>query len=795
MLNELRYALRTLRKNPSFAAVAVLTLALGIGANTAMFSVVYGVLLRALDYPNAARIVQLSTSQRGRTFARMTGPDVVDIRADASALEQVSFYSGGEMGIQAADHAEFAGIHLVTTNFFSVFGVAPAFGRGFDADDAQRGAIVSLPFAQRNFGSGPAALGQTIRMEGVAYAIVGVAPAGFNFPRDAQVWLATATRPWSMERSAYNFRAVALMRPGVSIDAANAQLQTIAARLQTAFPDANKEKTFLAVPLQEQLVGPVRATLYFLMGAVSLVLLIACANVANLLLARATARQREMAVRAALGATRAALARQLLAESGVLALAGGALGLLLAFAGTRVLTQATTQQVGLPRLDDIRVNWMVLAFAIAVSLVASVLFGVSPAWQAAKADVNDALKHGGRGLAGSSGRVRDALVVAQVALSFALAIGAGLLFRSFLALTSVDLGFRTQGMLVMYAHDPARTLDDFLQAGRFFEQAVGELKKLPGVTSAGAAMGVPTGQYGSNGGYVVDGQDFFDRRNGLAQATFSLSGPGYFSTMGIPLLRGRDFTPGDGYDRPSVAIISESLARQSFPGQDPIGHTIMCGLEKPKWMTVVGVVADTRQDSPASSLGPTLYMPLLQYPFHANELQVVLRSDVPPASLVEPVRARMHALNPDVATRFTTLEAMVSSSIATPRLRVLLVGLFAGLALLLAMAGMYGVMTYVTTERIPEFGVRMALGASPRSVLALVLRRAAQMAVAGVALGMALALSAARLMDAMLFGLHATDALTYAGVLAAVTPIVVLAAAIPAWRAARADPVVALCNE
>ena len=799
MVDELRYALRLLKNNPSFAAIAVLTLALGIGANTAMFSVVNGVLLQPLDYPNASRIVQLNTfyPQRGRSFPRVTGPDIVDIRADALALEQVSFYYGGEMGVQMAGHAEFVGTYLVTPNFFAVFGVAPTFGRGFEANDVQRGAIVSLRFAERNFGSGAAALGQTLHMERVGYEIVGVVPAAFRFPRtnEAHVWLATSPRPQSMERTAYNYRAVALVRSGLTLDAVDAQLQTIGARLQAAFPDANKDKSFLAVPLQEQLVGPVRATLYFLMSAVSMVLLIACANVANLLLARATARQREMAVRAALGATRTAIARQLLVESCVMSLAGGALGLLLAFVGTRVLTQASAQQVGLPRLADIQVNWIVFAFALGVSLLANFLFGTSPAWQAAKADVNDALKQGGRGLAGSSSRLRNALVVMQVALSFALAIGAGLLFRSFLALNDVDLGYRTQGMLVMYAHDPARTLNDFLQAGRFFENAVEQMKQMPGVTGAAAAMGVPTGQYGSNGGYVVDGQDFRQHLGNLPQAIFSLAGPGYFSTMGIPLRRGRDFSSSDSYDRQFVAIISESLARQSFGGQDPIGHTIMCGLESPKWMTVVGVVADVRQESPASSPGPTLYMPLLQYPYHGNEVQVVMRSAVSPTSLIGPVRGKMRSLNPEIATRFTTMEAMVSSSIATPRLRMMLVGLFAGLALLLAMTGMYGVMSYVATQRIPEFGVRIALGASPRNVLLLVLGRAVQMALLGVVVGLAVAFSAARVMNTMLFGLKATDAITYAGVLLAVTPIVVLAAAVPAWRAARADPVAALRSE
>jgi predicted permease len=639
-------------------------------------------------------------------------------------------------------------------------------------------------------------------LEGVAYQIVGIVPGSFRFPRAAEVWMAVSPQPdkaWGENRTAYNYQAVGLLRPDSSLDAANAQLDTIGARLQEAFPQDNKDKTFVGVTLQEQLVGQVRAMLYFLMVFVSLVLLIACANVANLLLARAAGRRREMAVRAALGATRAAIARQLLMESGVLALAGGALGLLLAFLGTRLLTQATAQQVGLPRVADIHVDWIVLVFAVGVSLLSSFLFGLNPALQATKVDLNDALKQGGRGFAASSNRLRNALVVTQVALSFALAIGAGLLFRSFLALNSVNLGYRTQSMLVMYAHDPAHTLNDYLQAGRLLDNAVEQMKQIPGVSSAAAAMGLPTGKYGSNGGYVVDGQDFDQHRAALPQATFSLSGPGYFSTMGIPLLRGRDFQPGDAYDHPFVAIISESLARQSFAGQDPVGHTVQCGLDSPNWMTIVGVVADVRQESPASSPGPTLYMPLLQHPYHGNEVQVVMRTAVSPTSLIDQARRNMRGLNPEIATQFTTMEAMMSDSIATPRLRMILAGLFAGLAILLAMAGMYGVMSYVTTQRIPEFGVRMALGASQRNVLALVLGRAAQLTMAGVAAGLALALalafSATRVVNAMLFGLKATDVITYSGILLAVTPIVLLAAAIPAWRASRVDPMVALRNE
>jgi putative ABC transport system permease protein len=798
MLHELRYAIRTLKSRPSFTAIALVTLALGIGANTAMFSVVDGVLLRPLDYPNADRIVQLNTWRRARPIPRLTGPDLADIARAASRFEQVGFYFGGEVGVQMPHHADFAPTYFVSPNFFTVFGVEPTIGRTFTPEDARRAAVIGASLAARSFGSATSALGRTLRVEGVAYQVVGIMPERFRFPTEAQVWLAIDPQPgppWGVSRTAYNYRAVALLERGSTIEAATAELDTIAARLQATFPDANTDKTFRAVPLQEQLVGPVRTTLYFLMGAVSLVLAIACANVANLLLARAATRQREIAVRAALGASRVRIVRQLLVESGVLAIAGGMLGWILAVAGTRVLTQATAQQVGLPRLADIQVNWLLFAVALGTSLVASAIFTSMPAWHAARIDSTDALKSAGRGLTGSSGRVRNALVVIQVALSLALAIGAGLLFRSFVGLTHVDLGFRTEQMLVMYAHRPARTLPEYLQAGRQLESAVERVAQISGVTSAAAAMGVPTGQYGSNGGYVVDGEEFRPGSN-LPQAIFSLAGPGYFSTMGIPLRRGRDFTTADGYDRPFVAIISESLARQSFPGQDPIGHTILCGLDgSPRWMTIVGVVADTRQDSPASSLAATLYMPLLQHPFHANDVQVVMRTAVAPESLVEPVRLAMRSLDRETATKFTTMDAMVSNSIATPRLRTMLIVLFAGLALVLAMAGMYGVMSYITIERIPEFAVRIAVGASPAGVLALVLSRAAWLAAAGVAIGLALAYAAAGVLNTMLFGLSATDVGTYAWVLLAVTPLVMLAAAIPAWRAARTDPLAALRNE
>jgi predicted permease len=410
-------------------------------------------------------------------------------------------------------------------------------------------------------------------------------------------------------------------------------------------------------------------------------------------------------------------------------------------------------------------------------------------------DLHDVLKSRGK-LGGSSPRLRNALVVAQIALSFVLVIGAGLLLRSFLTLTNVQLGYRTEGILVMYAHAPARSLEEYVGVGRLFETLREQLNGLPGVTSVAAAMGLPTGQYGMSGSYAVEGKHRFGSGQTLPQAGVRLASPAYFQTMGIPLIGGREFSPGDQYDSPFVVIVSQALARQSFPNEDPIGRRLQCGLDAPsKWMTIVGVVGDVRQQSPASAPAPALYMPLKQHPYFANELQVVVRAAVPPESLIAPVRQRVRAMNPEVAMKFTSMDTMVADTIAKPRFRMLLIGVFAALALLLAVAGVYGVMNYVVTLRTPEFGLRVALGATAGSVVRLVLGRALRLAAAGLATGLALSLAAGSLISSMLFGLTPTDAITYAIVVAAVTPAILLAAAIPAWRATRVDPLTALREE
>ncbi|HEV2689127.1 MAG TPA: ABC transporter permease, partial [Bryobacteraceae bacterium] len=735
-----------------------------------------------------------SWKQTGKTTLRLTGGDLVDIRGNGQIFDALSCYFGGEMGVQLAGRAEFTPAFFVNSEFFDILGVPPLYGHAFDGPGQ---AAVSLAFAERNFGDGSKALGRTLSIENKSYEIAGVLPAGFDFPRKADVWVPAPNTPENLNRTAYNYPTIARLKRGVTVDAAQAGLATIGSRLASAYLDSNRDKSFTAIPLRDRLVGPVRAMLYFLMGAVALVLLIACTNVADLMLARATARSREMVLRTALGAGRWDIIRPLLVESLVLALFGGAVGLLFALFGTEALARVSANSVPLPRLTEIHLDRLVLVFVSAVSVLSSLLFGLTPAWQASRVDLHDSLKQGSRGVAGGrSPNLRNALVVAQIALSLVLAIGAGLLLRSFAALNSVPLGYRTEGILVMYAHAPAHSLEEMLGVGRLFEDLFTRIGSIRGVTSVGGAMGLPAGQYGSNGGYAVEGKHTFGAGQHLPHADFSLASPGYFATMGIPLVRGRDFSPRDEYSKPWVAVISESLARQSFPNEDPIGKRLQTGLESSgKWMTIVGVVGDVRQDSPASAPGPTIYMPLKQQPYHANEVQVVVRTSTDPASLTAPVREQVRALNPEIAMKFTTMKTAVADSIAQPRFRTVLLGAFAGLALLLAMVGVYGVMSYVITQRTPEFGLRVALGATPADVVGLVLGRTLRLAVLGLAIGLALSVALSRVMTTMLFGLKPTDPATYAAVALAVMPVILLASAIPAWRATRIDAMTALREE
>jgi putative ABC transport system permease protein len=794
-----RYALRSLAKNRLFAAVAILTLAVGIGATTAIFSVVNGVLLRPLPYAEADRIVSLGTraTDTGREFPRLTGGDLIDLRATADRFDALSAYWGGEIGVQLAGTGEFAGVYFVEPSFFRAFSVAASDGRTFTPADREQAAVVARGFATRLFGSPDRALGKTLNVEDHAYEIVGVLPAGFAAPRATDVWLPLPPLPAiALNRTAFNFQAIARLAPGVSLEQAQAQLNALGTRLALAYPESNRSRTFSIVPLRDRLVAGTRSTLYLLLGAVLLVLLIACVNVANLLLARATTRSHEIALRAALGAGRWRIVRQLATESLLLAAVGGGLGVALAYAGTAELLRLAPDT--LPRLNEVGIDWRVLAFAGVCSTLASLVFGLAPAWQAARVDPHAGLRDGSpRGaIGGRSSRLRAALVVGEVAMSFALAVNAGLLLRSFVALTQADLGFRPGSVLVVTAHRPASSQQEYVRVARFFSRMDAEFSSMPGVTAVGATMGLPTGQYGSNGYYSVEGRPALDSSSRRPHSGFGLASPGYFAALGVPLLRGRDFGDADGYDAPFVAIVNQALARETFPGEDPIGRRVRCGLDAPdKWMTIVGVVGDVRQDSPATPPEPQLYMPLQQHPYHANEVHVVLRTSVAPSALVPAVRARMLRLTPQTALRFATLDDMVGASIGTPRFRTYLVGGFAALALLLAMAGVYGVTAYLTAQRTREFGVRVALGAQRREVFALVLGRVARLAVLGLLLGAGLSVVGGRLVASLLFGLQPLDVATYAAALVLLASVAIAAAVIPAWQASRVDPISALRAE
>ncbi len=782
--DNLKLAYRSLSKHRGYAMMAAGTLALGVGACTAIFSVFEGVLLAPLPYADAQQIVSLNTrwQDTGRVTPRITGGDLVDLNKRTDLFSAISSYYGGEMGVQMHGKADFSGVYFVNDGFFRVFGVQPLAGRLLRAEDAKRAAVVSEGFARRQFGSAERAAGQILRVENVSYEVAGVAPDTMRFPDKADIWLCSPAEPANLNRTAFNYRVIARLRPAVPLKQAQAGLAALAANLAREYPQSNKNKSFSAVPLRDQLAGPVRTTLWWLLATAGLLLLLACANVSNLMLARASARAREIAVCVALGASRAQILRQTLAESLLLAAAGGALGAALAYNLTDLLLALAP--AGILRLDHVPVNPMVLGFALLASLAASVVAGLSPAWQASRVDVHAALKQGyGRGVVGGHHkRLRQGLAIAQVAVAVVLAVGAGLLGRSLAALGEVALGFQPERLMVMYAHAPAATEAEYVAVTRMFARLLPELAALPGVRGAGAAMGLPAGRYGSNGYYQVDG-----RADIKPEAGFRLTSAGYFQVMGVPLLKGREFAESDVFETEPVAVISQALAAQVFAGEDPLNKRLRCGLDRDVWMRVVGVVGDVRPE-PGTPAGPELYMPLPQHPFMANEITVVLRTVGATAPLVEAVRATVRRGRPGLAMSFTSMDRLLADSTAAPRFRSWLAGTFAALALLLAMAGVYGVISYLVHLRRAEVGLRLALGAMPLEVAWIVLRSAGAVLAGGLAAGLGLAVAGSEVMRGFLFDVRTVDAWTYAAVAALMAIAVLLAAAGPAWRASRVSP-------
>ena len=794
---DVRYAARQLWKHPAFTVTAVLTLALGIGANTAIFTVVQSILLAPLPYTDAGRIMALDTyfMDKGRVHSRVTGPDAVDVRAQARSLEAVSLYESGLQGVQLRDHAVFTPVTAVDANFVRVFAPELVAGRTFGPEEAGRAVLVSEQFARDNFGSTQAALGQTLNFENKPLQITGVVPATFNFPEKSQVWVDYLFKPETEDRTSYNYKAVAKLRSGVSVDGARAELAAISQRLTAAYPDANRNKQMMVVPLQEELTGKARPMLLMLSAAVGMILLIACVNVTHLELARSIERQRELAIRTALGSSRWELRRLVIAESLLISLAGAALGIVLAEPAVRVLVAMAPE--GLPRAAEIHLNGWVLAFTLGLSLLATVASSLVPARKAAKVDPAEALKQdSSRGMAGhGTWALRNGLVIAEVAATFVLAVGAGLLLRTLVTLMTRDLGYETTRMLVVDAASPAGyTKEDGLKVLRQYDELFPKLAAVPGVERVAGIYGLPTADSGSNGNYGVKGGAPSSAEH-APWAYFSLASPGYFQTMGIPLKMGRDFSAQDNYDGQFVAIISESLARQSFGNENPVGKQIQCGLDSEKWMTVVGVAGDVRQDSPAANPGPILYMPMAQHPYFASEIYIVLRTRVAPLTLMNTVQSEILRTNSQIATKFTTMDTMVGESIAAERFRSVLISSFAGVGLLLAMLGVYGTMAYSVAQRRFEIGVRMAFGAEKKTILRMILVHAAKLACWGIALGLVLSFVLTRLITSMLVGVRAVDPLSLLVATGLLLITAAVAALAPAWRAAQVDPMVALRAE
>jgi predicted permease len=799
LLQDLRFAVRMLLKSPGFTAVAVLIMALGIGANTAMFSVVNAVLLKPLAYSEPDRIVTLASLWKADSgHGPVSAPDFHDWHDQSTAFEAMAYYRGKQTSVTAGPAAEYARATKVTPEFFRVFDVGPAVGREFTPEESKLGGtgavIISHAYSASHFGSSSNALGHAVRMAGKTLDIVGVMPAGFGFPDKTDIWFpANTIAPEVQSRGGHNYLVVGRLKAGVSLEQAQAQMTAVGTRLEEKYPESNRGKNVAVTRMRDDMVRNFRLTLYLMLGAVGVVLLIACANLANMLLAKAVGRTREVAIRAALGASRGRIVRQLITESISMALLGGTVGVLLAFWGSHVLVGLAPGEI--PRLSEAGVDGRVLVFAFGASLVASLLFGLAPAFQVLRIDLNESLKDGtARAVSGSvADRLRRGLVVAEIALSVILLAGAGLLMKSFTALQSVALGFRPERVLVMDTSVPASDLGSARRATRFYKDLLAEIETLPGVLNAGATM-APPGHVESNGSYWID---YLPKEMNVSapEAVFSVVAPNTFAALGIPLKRGRDFNDGDTYDAAFAAVINEALAKAAFSGEDPIGRVIFCGLDSPNPMKIVGVVGDVRQYGPARSPSPEIYMPYQQHPLPATNLSVLVRTSLDPIAVSETIRVKAHKLFADVPLKFTTMGASLKANVAAPRFRAVLLGIFAGLAVCLAMAGVYGVMSYAVSQRSNEIGLRMALGAGPADVLRLVLVQALMLAGAGILLGLAGAAGITQLFTSMLFGVKATDPATYAVVIALLALVALVASYVPARRAMHVDPMVALRYE
>jgi putative ABC transport system permease protein len=802
---DVRYAVRMFLKSPAFTAVALLALALGIGANTAIFSVVHAVLLRSLPYREPERLAVVWETSRDRPGRRnVTSPaNFVELRNQSKSFEALAAFYDWRFNLTGAGEPVEVPAQVTTGNLFSVLGAQAALGRTYTQEDVQANhddvAVLSHGFWQSQFGGARDVLGKKVSINGEPVEIIGVMPPEFRWfvkensrgGKPAAMWVPTRLQ---ITRGRY-LQAVGRLRPGVGLEEARAEVGTIAARLEQQSPDRNAGMGVALVPAREQLAGELKKPLMILLGAVGFVLLIACANVANLQLARAAARSKEIAIRAALGAGRARVIRQLLTESVLLAAVGGLLGLGVAAWGVDAL--AALSPPNLIAAGEVRVSVPVLAFTFAVSLVTGVVFGLLPALEAARFDPNEALKESGRGTTGGprGRRLRSAFVVAQVALALVLLVGAGLMIKSFSRLQSVDPGFDPNNLLTMRADLPATKYAEDPRIVAFYRQAVERLAALPGVRSATAINYLPFySGLGARTSFSIEGREA--PLPGQEPSTdVRVTDENYFGTLDIPVLRGRTFTAQEAAENRPVVVVSETLARKYFPNEDPVGRRIAVEMqENPPMAEIIGVVGDVRYDRLDGELYPMVYQtpPQLTY----NAMTFVLRTDGDPLALSAAARREVQQIDADLPLAdVRTLQSWIGESVSRTRFGTLLLTVFASVALLLAAVGIYGVMSYSVTQRQHEIGIRMAMGAQRRDVVWLVVSHGLILTAAGVALGAAGAFGLTRLMSGLLYGVSATDPLTFAGVALLLATAALLACYVPARRATKVDPMQALRYE
>jgi putative ABC transport system permease protein len=803
MWPDVQYALRNIAKRPLFYAMVILTLALGIGANAAIFTVVNAVLLRSLPYPNPERLMMVWTYNPRQGFDKDVGtyPNFEDWRRASQSFDRMSAYSGASVTLTGSgDPAQIRGAR-VTHEFFETMGTAPLRGHAFSSANGQAGGERAVILAHglwtRRFGADPSIIGRSIVLNGLSHEVIGVMPASFKHPADAELWMPLA-RVGEFEalfraRGSYWLTIIGRLKPRVTRLAAQVEMDAIAGRLAKEYP-SNAGIGIRLIPMHDELVGDVKRPLLILLGAVCFVLLIACANVANLLLTRAASRQRELAIRAALGADRWRLVRQLLTESLVLGLLGGAAGLVLATLGTGLLQ--TLAPAELPRLSDIAIDRQVLAYAVGASVFTSLLFGIVPALHASRRDSAGHLKEGGRtGTDGRRGaRVRAALAVGELAIALMLLVGAGLLIRSFIALNSEDPGFATRGVLALRIHLPPATYGEPARIAGFYEQLVERLGALPGVESAAAGSSLLLSRLPASASINIEGRPPLPANAQSIPVPYDSVTPEYFATLQIPLRRGRMFTRADGPQSQEVVMVNEAFVRRFFPAEDPLGRRVTFGNPSratTQWQTIVGVVADTKRGGFEREPWAETYFPMRQGP--DPRAFVLLRTNGDPVTLIGAAQAAVWSIDRNQAiASVRTVPELLAQKEANRRFTTLLLGLFASIALALAIIGTYGVIAHSAAQRTQEIGIRIALGADRRMILRMVLAAGLRIAAAGLAIGVFGALALTRVLSGLLFGVSARDPLTFVVVPGALLVVAIGACWIPARRALRVEPVIAL---